>query len=66
MADLKSVSLSDENWQKIIRFIAGSVVWSEANPILMEIGQQLQRQSIGQQPVPQNSGKREIPDVQSH
>ena len=59
MADQKSVSLSDEDWQKIISWIANGVTWAQANPLLQKIGMQLQQQ--GPQPppshLPTNGGK---------
>ena len=64
---MATVELPDEDWQKVMRFIATSVVWSEANPLLMKIGQQLQAQQVqAGPPMQMNSGKRETPDVKSH
>jgi len=41
---MPSVELSNEKWQWLINVLAEKLTWKEANPILMEIGQQLQAQ----------------------
>lgn len=65
MAELKSVSLVDEDWQKILKYIANSVVWSEANPLLMKIGNQLQQQTPRPRFTPQQprQGPTLVPDA---
>lgn len=44
MAGMKSITLADEDWDKILMWIARSVVWAEANPLLVKI--QAQRQGL--------------------
>jgi hypothetical protein len=38
---MPSVELSDQEWQQVINIIAMQP-WTQANPLLMKIGQQLQ------------------------
>jgi hypothetical protein len=40
---MSSVELTEQEWQQVINMIA-TQPWSQANPLLMKIGQQLQRQ----------------------
>jgi hypothetical protein len=44
---MASVELSDQKWQQVLGMIS-LAPWRDANPLLMEIGAQLQRQ----QPAP--------------
>ena len=50
---MATINLSDGEWQQILN-ILGDVPWRISNPLLMKIGEQLQRQ---QQPASGNSGQ---------
>jgi len=58
---MPSVELTHEKWQWLLNVLAEKLTWKEANPILMEIGQQLQQQQQQTHPqqirVPTNSGE---------
>lgn len=41
---MPSVELTDQEWQQVINMIA-TQPWTQANPVLMKIGQQLQQQA---------------------
>ena len=38
------VEMSDNEWNQLINLLGNKCLWIEANPFLMKIGQQLQRQ----------------------
>ena len=42
---MSSVSLDDEEWQRVVTIIA-TAPWNQANPLLMKIGEQLRQQSL--------------------
>jgi hypothetical protein len=41
---MPTIELTDDELQKVMRIISTKEVWSEANPLLMKISQQLQKQ----------------------
>lgn len=43
---MPTVQLDAEEWQKVMAIVA-SAPWNVANPLLMKIGEQLQRQALG-------------------
>lgn len=43
---MPTVQLDAEEWQKVMAIVA-SAPWNVANPLLMKIGEQLQRQTLG-------------------
>jgi hypothetical protein len=48
MAKMPSVELTDQEWQQVINMIA-TQPWTQANPLLMKIGGQLQARQAVQQ-----------------
>jgi hypothetical protein len=48
---MPTVELSDQEWQQVINMIAMQP-WTQANPLLMRIGQQLQARQPPQPPQP--------------
>jgi hypothetical protein len=43
---MSTVSLDEDEWQKVMSIIA-TAPWNVANPLLMKIGEQLRRQTVG-------------------
>ena len=50
---MSTVQLNDQEWQQVMAVLA-QAPWNVANPLLMKIGEQLRRQTIG------NSGENPI------
>jgi hypothetical protein len=53
---MPTIDLTDDELQKVMRIISTKEVWSEANPLLMKISQQLQKQYPQQPGMPTNAG----------
>jgi hypothetical protein len=54
---MSTIELEDQEWQQVMNIISGAP-WRDANPLLMKIGQQLQRQVAAARGIyPGNGGK---------
>ena len=64
MADQQiGISLSESEWRTVLGWIGNSVTWSQANPLMLKIGMQMQRQTDPQFMRAQGNSGREIHDV---
>ena len=50
---MSNVELSDQQWGQVMAILADAP-WKIANPLLMEMGNQLRAQALAQNPMPSN------------